>query len=197
MPEFPDRLRPLVALLGLLAYLPHPAPGGSIGIGDLPPLHGKVPAHVPDLAGPALVRYWERHEFAAALRDPGLEVRLAGALTAARDRDPARFDRLRPVVGHLLRDPAYLERALHAYVSHPARFTHYHHHLIPVLRGLALDTSDTSGELPAPGPLPVGLPAPPVEVPGADATPDPPGLVLFGLGLAGCALYRYASGGRS
>jgi hypothetical protein len=182
-------IRRCLALLGLLASVP-PLHGGSIGIADLPPLHGKAPARIPDLAGPALVRYWQGHEFAPALRDPGLEVRLAGALTAARDRDPARFDRLRPVVGHLLRDPAYLDRALHAYVSHQARFTHYHHHLIPVLRGLALDTSDTSEQSPAPVPPYVGSPSSPVEVPGPDAVPAPKSLLLLFLGLTGCVLAR-------
>jgi hypothetical protein len=182
-------IRRCLALLGLLASVP-PLHGGSIGIADLPPLHGRAPAHVPDLVGPALVRYWQGHEFAPALRDPGLEVRLARALTVARDRDPAHFDRHRPVVGHLLRNPAYLDRALHAYVSHPARFTHYHHHLIPVLRGLALETSDESSP---PVPPYVGSPSSPVEVPGTASVPAPSGLLLLFLGLTGCALSRALS----
>src|SRR3954452_16350850 len=150
----------LLLLLTALGGLASPGPialGASIGAGALhkhqqhqqhahqalagvPSLHETAPLHVPVLSNAALVKLALHNQFSPILRDPGIEKQLATALTAARNANPTRFDRQNPLLGHLIRDPNYLQTVLAAYNSNPARFTRFHHYLIPFLRGAAMLT---------------------------------------------------------
>lgn len=200
----------LMSLAGLAPAGPA-AVAASLGPDGLPALHRPVPRHVPALTDAALIKLYRRDQFSPILRDPGIEKQLAAALTIARAADPARFDRREPRLGHLLRDPAYLQSVLAAYLSHPARFTLYHHRLVPFLRGAAMlgaaageTPSPMAGPVPGPpvapipvAPIPVGVsdvgtgtPAGPAGGPGTQAVPAPPSVVLLLLGAAGVAARR-------
>jgi hypothetical protein len=185
------------ASVGIHGYQNHQSQQSSI----LPPLHETVPAHVPQFSNPGLVKFWMKHEFSPILRDPGIQMQLCTAVTQARDLNPVRFDKSHALLGHLLRDPGFLKTALDAYMSHPARFVHYHHHLIPLLRGCALMMANqqnppaVSPELiTAPGsatvnPVPEEInngpgpnpPSSPEE--GPISVPAPPSIVLMTMGL--------------
>lgn len=169
--------------LAILTAMAPAARAGSLGPAALPPLQRPAPVDVPTLGDPAVLSLWRHHESSPLLRDPGIEAQLARAVIALRAEDPDRFDRGHPTIGKLIRNPAYLDRILAAYESHPARFTSYHHHLVPLLRGLSLVEGEQITAPPVPE-VPPGPGAQPGPGP-APAVPGPPGLVLMGLGLVG------------
>jgi len=167
----------------------------------LPALHQPAPLHVPVLSNAALIKLYHRNQFSPILRDPGIEKQLATALTAARDVNPTRFDRQSPLLGRLIRDPNYFKVVLGAYTSHPARFTRYHHFLVPFLRGAAMLTqtpttpppSGTGSDLTPPGsgsgsPAPGGISGggtsnPPSGTTNPQVIPEPSSFILFLLGV--------------
>ena len=104
----------------------------------LPRLHEPVPLHVPDLSNRALIHLWEENQYAPTLRNAAIEVQLAHAVVEWRDQNPTRFDQFHPTLGRLISDPSFFQYALSLYRSHTARFVHYHHELIPVIRGYAM-----------------------------------------------------------
>lgn len=183
----------LASSAGFREFLVHRPPDSFA----LPALHGPIPGHVPTFTNEGAIRFWEAHPQSNVLRNAAFEVQLCEAVTAKRDLDAGRFDRNHPVLGHILRDPAFLQYALHLYRTNPARFVHYHHNLIAVIRGCALMMASKPGTLPEvipkPGtgsmnPLPegVGNGPPPVTPSGPQpsaAVPAPPGIVLLVLGL--------------
>src|SRR4051794_6245571 len=138
----------IVATLGGLLISAPPARCASVGLHQmaahgvhesavLPPLYGHVPAHVPQFTNHSLVNFWLKNEFSPVLRDPAIQMQLCMAVSQVRDVNPTRFDRNHPILGRLFRDPAFFNKVLDAYISHPTRFVSYHHHLIPLLRGCA------------------------------------------------------------
>jgi hypothetical protein len=133
-----------------LASSAAPAPGSSIGFHEylkhphsdaivLPRLYEPQPKHVPELSDKALLRLWESNQISPILRNPGIELQLYEAVHHERDRNPARFDAAHPSLGHMFRDQQFFQYALHLYNTHTARFVHYHHHLVPVIRGYAME----------------------------------------------------------
>jgi hypothetical protein len=133
----------ILASLGGLMIVGPPAGAASIGFqalqpAGLPALHGHIPADVPEFTNRGLIRFWQAHESSPILRNAAIEVQLCTAVTQARDANPVRFDANHPLIGRLLRDEGFFDRALRLYVTHPARFVHFHHHIIPLLRGCAL-----------------------------------------------------------
>jgi len=118
-------------------------------LAGLPALHEPAPLHVPVLSNAALIKLANRNQFSPILRDPGIEKQLATALTAARNANPTRFDRQNPLLGRLIRDPNYLRTVLAAYNSNPARFTKFHHYLLPFLRGAAMMTETPTSPPPS------------------------------------------------
>lgn len=179
--------------LTILSAVAPAARAGSLGPSALPPLHRPAPVDVPTLGDPAVLSLWQHHESSPLLRDPGIEAQLAHAVIARRAVDPDRFDRVHPTIGKLIRNPAYLDRVLAGYESHPARFTSNHHHLVPLLRGLSLVEGEQVTAPPVPG-VPMGPEVPPGPGP-ASAVPGPPGLVLMGLGLVGVFARAWIAGG--
>jgi hypothetical protein len=203
----------LSAVLGAFLLLGSPAFGSSAGFQAylaqrhpvsfaLPALHGHIPVHVPTFTNEGAIRFWENHPNSNVLRNAAFEVQICEAVTARRNLDAGRFDHAHPLLGHILRDPQFLQYALHLYRSHPSRFVHYHHHLIAVIRGCAM-MMEKAGTLPEviqnPGTTPVN-PVPenigngPVPVTPAGpqplvAVPVPHSLVLLAIGL-GCMMMR-------
>jgi hypothetical protein len=189
-----------------LVVLGTPVRGASIGrlhaqqtSTSLPALHEPVPLHVPVLSNAALLKLWQTNQFSPIFRDPKIEMQLCTAVSAARSVNPTRFDRNHPILGHLIRDPNFFKTVLAAYNSNPARFTQFHHRLIPFIRGCALMTETPttppstgvgSGEVTSPGgstivsPIPEGVTngPPPVTLP--EAVPAPPGIVLLLFGMS-------------
>lgn len=161
----------------------------------LPPLHAPVPDHVPVLSDAQVLRLWNRNEFSPLLRDPGIELQLALAVTARRADHPARFDRNHPVIGRLIREPDYFARLLAAYESHPARFTRYHHALVPLLRGLVLGAMTTTPDVP-PGVPPGDMIGPVTMTPESPvaAVPGPKSVVLMALGMFLVGAWRWIGG---
>lgn len=192
----------ILASLGGLMIVGPPAGAASIGPralqpAGLPPLHGHIPADVPEFTNRGLIRFWQSHEFSPILRNAAIEVQLCAAVTQARDANPGRFDANHPLIGRLLRDDSFFERALRLYVAHPARFVHFHHHIIPLLRGCALmrqappsPPAVSPGGVTGPGSS-VGNPAP-GEIgngagssgPGMVAVPAPSSILLMFFGMA-------------
>ena len=103
----------------------------------LPKLYESVPKHVPVVMDRELIRLWEGPG-SPILRDPNIEKQLYEAVVAWRNQNPRRFDHEHPTVGHLIRDRDFFDYAMHLYSTHTARFVHYHPHLIPFLRGMAM-----------------------------------------------------------
>jgi len=173
-------------------------------LAGLPSLHEPAPLHVPVLSNAALIKLAHRNQFSPILRDPGIEKQLTAALTAARNVNPTRFDRQNPLLGRLIRDPNYLQSVLAAYNSNPARFTKFHHYLLPFLRGAAMLTqtpttpppSGTGSEQTTPpgsttiSPIPEGISGggisntPSENPPGPQVVPAPPSFVLLFFGLS-------------
>jgi hypothetical protein len=211
----------VLTILGALTVLGPTVRAASIGVHSfhshhhnihasqsslLPVLHEPVPSNVPSLSNSALIRLWEHNQFSPILRDPGIEKQLFAAVSAERSLNPSRFDRLHPVVGHLIRDPAYFNAVLNAYLTHTARFVRYHHQLLPFLRGGAMtmispppiSTPIVQGTSPeqivAPGmprvnPIPEGInngpgPTTPTTPTGPSSVPAPPSIVLMILGMS-------------
>src|SRR5262249_13620483 len=109
--------------------------------------------------------------------------------------------------GRLLSDPTFFRYAMYLYNHNTARFVHYHHSLIPIIRGCAMmmmtpttptgtapQTLVTPQSAPPPagetiiGPPPViqtfGFPpGPPINL----TVPAPPSVVLLALGMGGLA----------
>jgi hypothetical protein len=137
----------------------------------LPALHEPVPLHVPTLSDGALIRLWEHNQFSPILRDPGIEKQLFLAVSAERSLDPSRFDQLHPIIGHLISDPTYFNAVLQAYISHTARFVHYHHHLIPFLRGETLAMTPTTTTTPS---VPINQGVSPEQIVPPSTTPVSP-----------------------
>jgi hypothetical protein len=204
----------LSAVLGAFVLLGTPAFGSSAGFREyvaqqhavsfaLPVLHGHIPVHVPTFTNEGAIRFWESHPNSEVLRNSAFEVQLCEAVTTKRNLDAGRFDHVHPVLGHILRDPQFLQYALHLYRSHPSRFVHYHHHLIAVLRGCAMMMENTLGTLPEvvqnpittpvnPAPENIGNGPVPVTPTGPQpmaAVPAPHSLVLLAIGL-GCMMMR-------
>jgi hypothetical protein len=175
---------------GLALFGGPPVRGSSLGIGQfqaqqvdaqqastLPALHEPVPLHVPVLSNSALLRLWKNNGSSPILRDAGIQMQLCAAVSAARSVNPTRFDRTQPIVGRLISDTNYFNKVLAAYISNPARFTRFHHHLVPFLRGCALMT-----ETPTTPPVPGTNPGP-VEIPGGGSVVSPvPGGISEGPG---------------
>jgi hypothetical protein len=157
----------------------------------LPPLHAPVPDHIPVLSDARVLRLWHHNESSPLLRDPGIELQLALAVTAERADHPTRFDRVHPIVGRLIREPAYFAKLLAAYESHPARFTRYHHALVPLLRGLALGAMTTTPIVP-----PGGMTGPEMTTPESPtpAVPGPTSAVLMALGMGLVGAGRWIGG---
>lgn len=187
----------ILASLGGLTMVGPPAGAASIGFhalqpAGLPPLHGHIPADVPEFTNRGLIRFWQAHEFSPILRNAAIEVQLCAAVTQARDANPGRFDANHPLIGRLLRDEGFFDRALRLYAAHPARFVRYHHHIIPLLRGCALmrqappsPPAVSPGEVTGPG-ASVGNPAPGEgsSGPGSVAVPAPSSILLMFFGVA-------------
>lgn len=185
------------ASLGIHHYQAHHLQAAQSSF--LPDLHEPLPASVPSLSNGALLKLWQHNQFSPILRDPGIEKQLCAAVTEARNLNPTRFDQNHAVLGRLIRDPNYFNTVLNAYLTHTARFVHYHHHLIPFLRGCALMMQTPTGSNPqgtspeqivppgtiSPSPIPEGGnngggPTPPV---GPSPVPAPPSIVLMVLGM--------------
>jgi hypothetical protein len=159
----------------------------------LPRLYEPVPKHVPAMSDQALVRLWETNQFSPILRSTSLEIQLAEAVTAERNLNPVKFDAEHPLLGRILGDVRFYEYAMYLYNLDTRRFVHYHHQLIPILRGMTMmpkpggsgpeqiETPPSSPEIsPPPGGTSSGGPVPPEAL----TIPEPPGLVLLALGLA-------------
>jgi hypothetical protein len=186
------------------------ARGSSIGFHDflkhhegqtfgLPRLHEPLPKHVPHLSNDAVIRLWENNQYSPILRDPGIEKQLCEAVNERRNLNPARFDHYHPTLGRLLSDPQFFQYALYLYNTHTARFVHYHHHLIPIIRGCELmmmkPGMGTGGEeITVPPPAGEMIIPPPagemIVPPQGESIPTPPSVVLMALGIGGCRLAR-------
>jgi hypothetical protein len=201
-------LFPCLAIVGGLAAPVHPARGASIGAKGhhdhpdlqaqdviLPPLHEHVPTNVPSLSNQSLIKLWERNQFSPILRNSSIQMQLCAAVTAQHDLNPAKYDRLHPIVGRLIDNPNYFNKLLAAYLAHPARFTLNHHRLVPLIRGCALMMNQPPVTSPSsPGTSEVGgisvsgNTSPPTPPPDSGAqvlsVPGPPSLVLMVLGMS-------------
>jgi hypothetical protein len=179
----------VLTIVGGLTLFGPPVRGASQGIREfqaqhvqaqqastLPALHEAVPLHVPVLSNSALIKLWKNNEFSPILRDAGIQMQLCAAVSAARGVNPTRFDRTQPIVGRLIRDTNYFNKVLAAYIANPARFTRYHHHLVPFIRGCALMT-ETPTTPPVPGTNPGQI-----EIPGGSGVSPAPGGISEGPG---------------
>jgi hypothetical protein len=158
----------------------------------LPRLYEPIPKHVPELTNQQVIRVWETNQYSPILRDAGIEKQLCEAVTERRDLNPTRFDHYHPTLGRLLSDPKFFQYALYLYNLDTRRFVHYHHHLIPIIRGCALMMMENHGTSPAvisnPPPTPQQLILVP---PQGLSIPAPPSLVLMALGVGGCLAVRF------
>jgi hypothetical protein len=148
-----DMRRAACLYLGVLVTLASsaaPALGSSLGFHEflkqhqgeaivLPRLYEPLPAHVPELSDQALVKLWKTNQFSPILRDAAIEKQLYEAVSHIRDVNSARFDASRPTLGHMFRDPRFFQYALYLYNLDTPRFVHFHHQLVPILRGYALE----------------------------------------------------------
>ncbi len=156
-------------------------------------LHAQAAAQVPPISNAALLNLWAHDQYAPILRNPAIQLQLYQAVVAERSQDPTRFDQEHPILGHLIRDPDYLDSVLAAQVAHPRRFAHYHHPLLPFLFGYERFISQPQ---PSQGVAPLTLVAPAVSTPtnavtqgisigmGPIAIPEPSGIVLLVLGVS-------------
>jgi PEP-CTERM motif len=178
--------------VGFHEFLKHPHSETIV----LPKLYEPVPAHVPQLSNHALVKLWETNQFSPILRNAAIEKQLYEAVSDMRNVHTERFDSAHPTLGHMFRDPQFFLYALHLYNLDPARFVHYHHALIPVIRGYAMELMQkppTSGVAPeqlvGPPPIPEGgtngPPPQPLTI------PEPSSLVMMALGLGYVATRIY------
>jgi hypothetical protein len=195
------------ASLGFQQYLKHEHPE----VLALPRLHEPAPSHVPHLTNEGLIRFWANNEFSPILRNAQIQMQLCEAVTEHRDLNPARFDHYHPTLGHLIRDPRFFAYALAHYNSHQARFTYYHHHLIPFIRGCAMMMMAPKPIVPTAGPATIVPPGsttvppgsttvspvpgeisngPGTPPPGPVSVPAPPSAVLLVLGMGYVALRR-------
>jgi hypothetical protein len=197
----------LSAILGGFAVLGAPVQGAHQGIHAYQaheqqqaahPLHARAAESAPQISDSALINLWTHNQFAPILRNPATQLQLYEAVVAERTQDPAKFDHQNPVLGHLIRDPDYLQSVLKEQVAHPRRFAHYHHQLLPFLFGyerfvsLPRASSGSTG-VPEPGttssnPVPEGLnnvsgPSPPPSETPPVSIPEPPGIVLLVIGM--------------
>jgi hypothetical protein len=192
--------------LGFEQYLKHHHSETII----LPRLYEPVPKHVPTVTDRELIRLWEGPG-SPILRDANMEKQLYEAVVAWRDRNPVRFDHHHPTVGHLITDRQFFDYAMYLYHLDTARFVHYHHHLIPFLRGMAmvLMTPHSPGTAPqtiAPT-VPVGPPAAesitntpmPPTPPESLSVPEPASLVTLalGIGLLGAGVWARRRAGQA
>jgi hypothetical protein len=132
---------------------------------------------------------WENNQFSPIWRNAKIEIQLCEADEAHRNLNPTRFDRNHRLLGRLFRDPNFFSYALHLYNLDPGRFVHYHHHLIPVIRGCAMvmqmqpvhgTTSPETLEV-HPVPAAQNIISPP---PAPSAVPAPPSIILIALGMS-------------
>ena len=205
------RLLPLT-MVSVLAALAGSVRGSELGFQEylkhhhsetiiLPKLYEPVPKHVPVVSDHKLIRLWEGPG-SPILRDANIEKQLYQAVVAWRDRNPTRFDRLHPTMGHLLRDREFFDYAMHLYHQDTPRFVHYHHHLIPFLRGMAMtlmtpkapgtapETITGGGMIPSVPPAPESIentPMPPQPL----SVPEPASIVslALGIGIVGAGIW--------
>jgi hypothetical protein len=202
-----------LAIFAVMASFATSAWGSSIGFHEylkhrhsedlaLPKLYEPVPAHVPQLSNSALVRLWETNQFSPILRDAAIERQLYEAVSQIRDANPARFDAEHPTLGHMLRDPQFFQYALSLYRLDTPRFVHYHHALIPVIRGYAMvlmqppPPSGVAPEQIVPPPATPNTPSAPEgetngPPPEALSVPEPSSIVLMTIGLGYLATRMY------
>src|SRR5262245_55092455 len=104
----------------------------------LPPLHEPAPRHVPQLSNHDLLWLREHGPPSPIWLNAQIEIQLSKAVFAHRSLNPERFDFYHPTLGHIFRNPEFFQYVLRLYNTHQARFTYYHHELIPVIRGWAM-----------------------------------------------------------
>jgi hypothetical protein len=156
---------------------------------DLPRIHEFTPSHVPQLTNEQVLRLFEKDRNLLMFRNNQIELQLGQAMLAQRNLDPTKWDRHHPGLAQLARDPALLQYAIWLYETHQARFTHYHHWLIPVLRGWAMMMKMKQPATTTPpgvgsistsqNPVPEQITT--TNTPGA--VPAPPSVVLLVLGM--------------
>jgi hypothetical protein len=169
----------------------------------LPKLYEPVPKHVPVVTDKELIRLWTGPG-SPILRDPNIEKQLYEAVVAWRNQNPLRFDHQHPTEGQLIRDREFFDYAMYLYHLNTARFVHFHHHLIPFLRGMAMTLMMPPGSGPGPGSgggtSPVVSPAPESISNTPPTTPTPPQplevpepssivLMALGIGLLGAGVW--------
>jgi hypothetical protein len=136
---------------------------------------------VPELTNGQLIRLWENNQFSPILRDPNIEKQLCEAVMDRRDLNPERFDHYHPTLGKLISNPEFFQYALFLYNKDTARFVHYHHRLIPFIRGCFMmmeEKPPVTPEMPMPPVIPE-MPMPPISI----GIPEPPSFVLLLFGL--------------
>jgi hypothetical protein len=152
----------------------------------LPRLYEPVPKHVPELTNGQLIRLWETSQFSPILRDPNIEKQLCEAVMDRREVNPARFDFYHPTLGKLISNPEFFQYALFLYNKDTARFVHYHHHLIPFIRGCFMMMEEKPPEVPPivpeVPPIVPEMPMPPIST----GIPEPSSFVLLLIGLFIC-----------
>jgi hypothetical protein len=191
-----------MTMLGALIVgaLAEPVMGSSVGFQEylkhehnqsivLPRLYEPQPSHVPVLSNQELIRLWETNQFSPILRNPQIEVQLYEAVSQRRSLNPVQFDRQHPTLGHLLRDPEFFKYAMSLYNLDTARFVHYHHHLIPVIRGYAMVMATAPEAFAGTAPSPPPVLPPQAEIifppPQTLTVPEPASVVSMTAGI-GC-----------
>jgi hypothetical protein len=155
-----------------------------------------------------LIRLWETNQFSPILRNPDIEKQLYEAMVAWRNENPQRFDAHHPTIGKIFSDREFFDYAMYLYNLDERRFVHYHHYLIPILRGMVMmlmmppapgNTPGSVGGTTTVPPAPEGIiynntPTPPESL----TVPEPPGIVpmALGIGLLGAALLARRRGKR-
>jgi hypothetical protein len=162
---------------------------------ELPRIHEPVPSHVPQLTNDEVLRLFHENRNMLMFRTNQIELQLGEALIAQRNIDPTQWDHRHPGLAKLVHNPELLQYAVWLYNTHQARFTHYHHPLIPVMRGWAMMMHTKKHPVPvtvSPPPIrevgssttmanPVPQPITIVNIP--QAVPAPPSVVLMVVGV--------------
>jgi hypothetical protein len=213
-------------ILLVLAASTAPAEGADLGFEHylkhqhnqtviLPRLYEPVPKHISAVSNEEVLHLWNTTG-SPILRDAEVEKQLYQAVVAWRNEDPAKFDRNHHTVGQLLSDRQFFDYAMYLYHLDTARFVHYHHHLVPFLRGMALTLMEKpvqgqgtapptgEGETPMVSPAPEGetdTPTPPNSPtpPQTLLVPEPSSIVpmALGIGILGAAIWARRRLGRA